>query len=92
MPYRLRLGWRRAPREGSERPKIYFQPYPTPLRHFLSCVALIPTRHSGREQFRLALNEVFLPNCAGHTHDHDSNVAGIHQALSAHYPDALRLR
>jgi len=92
MPYHLRLGWYRGRREGSERPKIYYQPYPILLRHSLSYAVLIPTRHWGHERSRLALNEVSRPNYVGRTHDHDLNVAEIHQAPSAHDLDALQLR
>ena len=92
MPCHPRLGWYRVRRGGSEHPKICYRPCPTPLRHFLSYVALIPIRRLGHEHSHLALNEVFRPNYVGHIHDHDLNAAGIHRVLSAHYLGALRLR
>ena len=92
MPCHLRLGWRRVQRGGSERPTTCYRPCPTPLRHFLSCVVLIPTRRSGHEHSHLVLNEVFRPSYVGRTHDRDLNVVEIHQALSDHCLDAPRLR
>ena len=92
MPYHRRLGWCHVRRGGSGRPKTYYQPCPTPLRHSSSFVALTPILRSGHEHSRLVLNEAFRPNYVDRTHDLGSSAAEIHQAPFAHYLDALQLR